>query len=515
MRLTRVFLVALVAALAPIAHGAQSHFFKDITVQAGDTLDGDLSVYRGKLIVWGTVRGNVAVMFGDCRIEEGGAVLGNLVVVQGGLELHDPAQITGRISQRDFLESAARDGSSPFAMESVPLSSESSSSSETEVETTRTWESEDTDLHLSFNRVAGLQIGLALPSGRRPVSIKDLVDLNGYAAWAFGTKRPEWKLKLRRKLLHNGRFYLAAGMHRYTDTQDGWMLSSTENSLSGWLLKLDFHDFYDNRGYMAETGSFLFKDRLQVNVGAFREHYGPLDVGTQWNWSGNDSPYRLNLYSDSTGYPTSQNQGVRVGLDLYMWKATRHEDAWAKRAGLTINYERGLEGSGHDYAYERILANIRFGMPFGARHREHFGGRILAGNQSGRLPAHYLFRLGGPDALPGYRPKSIDLVGKDDSFDRMSPTLVGGSSMVLASIENRFSGDLFNIWPLSSFDLLLMADLGQVVAGGIRDMTKAGFRSDFGIGIADEDDDFRLALFRATDSGEADWRLLCRIQRRF
>jgi hypothetical protein len=517
----------MASVLAGAAPAAESHFFKDVTVQAGDTLRGDLSLYRGNLTVQGVIDGSVSVLFGNCKLDSLGAVTGNLVVVQGKLDLHDPGQVGGKISQKDFLQSASQEAGTPFTMEPMELGSDSTEISGDTKERGKDWDKEDDDLFLSFNRVAGLQLGIKFPTGRAPIQSYKFADLTGHAAWAFGSKRPEWRLKLRRRLHEGSTLYLAAGLHRLSDTQDTWMLTSAENALAGWLLKQDYQDFYDNRGYQIELGGYLLDDRLQVNLGAFRERYGPLDVGTQWNWAANDRPYRVNLFSDSLGYPRAHNQGLRGGIDLRLWGDAQEKDGvWRKGCGLALNWEKGLSRGGYDFAYRRLLANLRFSVPIGSGHREHVNGRLLAGSQSGELPLQYYFRLGGPDALPGFRPKSIDLFNDRPETagmaDLMSSRLrdeqgtpLGGRSMLLLSLENRLAGKGLNFWPLDHWDLLLMADVGQVGRGGLGSLKSDDYRADFGFGIAEDDDDFKLALFRATDSGEADWRLLCRVQRRF
>ena len=192
-----------------------------------------------------------------------------------------------------------------------------------------------------------------------------LADLTGYGAWAFGSKRPEWKIKLRRKVWDGPGLYLALGAHRLTDTQDGWLLSGTENSLAGWLLQLDYRDYYDNRGYSGEVGAFLFDGLLHANAAFFRENYEPMDVNTQWSWSRADRVYRGNLFSEATGYAGSENQGVRGGVDLSLWREAEKlpDEAWQKGVGLTLTYEKALDGNGYDWTYERTLANLRFALP--------------------------------------------------------------------------------------------------------------------------------------------------------
>ncbi len=529
----RITLAGMAFVGASQAFGAQSHFLKDITVQAGDTLDGDLSLYRGTLQLDGAVKGNVAIMFGDCRLGPRAFIDGNLAVVHGQLAMDDSARVSGRISQKDFLARGAGEGpSTPFAMEEVELDGESAQapqSAEQEADSSLSWlqvngwswkGSGKEEPFFSFNRVAGLQLGMEFRGGRSPVKGKKLMDLTGFGAYAFAAHRPEWRLKLRRRLVDSGRLYLAAGLHRMTDTQDRWLLSSKENSLAGWLLKRDYRDYYDNQGFLAEVGGFMLEDLLHVNAAWFRERYRPMSTNTQWNWAPTRDPYRENLFSHSLGFTGGQNEGLRLGLDLRLWKSGEEEEeaSWQRGLGLTCTWEKGFDRTDRqdDYDYERFLANARIALPFGHHVKEQLSGRVLVANQWGMLPEPYLFRLGGPDALPGFRPKSIDLAGSDRSTELLSmDPAAGGESMVLISLEHRIKGKDIGVWPFDNLDLLIMGDAGQLSHDGLGDMTRDGFHSDMGLGVAEEDDSFRFGLFRSTESSDADWRFLFRLQRRF
>lgn len=530
----RIALAGMAFTLVTQALASQSHFLKDITVQAGDTLEGDLSLYRGTLLLDGTVKGNVAIMFGDCRMGPMAYIDGNLAVVHGQLSMDDSAQVSGRISQKDFLARGSEEGpSTPFAMENAELEpeplGEEDAAEGLEADSSASWfgrngwswsENDDNEPFLSFNRVAGLQAGMAFRGGQSPLKGKGLMDLTGFGAYAFAAHRPEWRLKLRRRLVDNGRLYLAAGLHRLTDTQDRWLLSSKENSLAGWLLKRDYRDYYDNRGFLVEVGGFLMEDLLHVNAAWFKERYRPMSTSTQWNWAATKAPYRENLFSDSLGFAGRHNEGLRLGLDLRLWNSREDEEeaSWQRGLGLTCTWEMGQdrENVADKEAYERFLANARFALPFGQEVKEQLSGRILVANQWGQVPEPYLFRLGGPDALPGYRPKAIDLVGLDSSEEMLDLNPASGAeSMLLISLEHRIKGRDLGMWPFDNLDLLIMGDAGQLSHQGLLDMTKAGFHSDMGLGVAEEDDSFRLGIFRSTESGNADWRYLFRINRRF
>lgn len=519
-RFTRWLAAAVLACALSASAAQQSHFLKDIVIEPGQVVEGDLTVYRGDLTVEGEITGNVAVMFGNCRILPGARIGGDLAVLQGTLELSDPdEQVGGRISQRDFLKGALSDEDSPFEGPGTDVEIDETMN-EGRDDRLQEWEGDDdTDLFLSFNRVAGLQLGLKFSPERARIRKGKWADVAGHAAWAFGQSRPEWDLKLRRRLLDESGLYIAVGAHRKTDTQDAWMLSTMENSLAGWLLHMDFFDWYDSKGGMAELGGFFFDGRLQLEAGWFQEKYGSLDRETQWSWSGADRDYRENLFSDSL-FVSNTNRGIRIGADLQLNRVVSNV---RRGLALTLNYEKGLDGDPIEYDYQRWLGNLRFWLPLGRKQFESINGRVLAGRTTGdAYPLQYLFRLGGPDALPGYRPKAVD--GRVDfrSEEMLQQRLfdnalepVGKPNMLLLSLENRIRGEVLDFWPLDEVDLLILANAGSVFDADWGDLETGDFEADFGFGIAGADDDWQLAVLRATDTGAADWRLLFRLRPRF
>ncbi len=525
--------VPLVLLLCTQVLGGQSHFLKDVLVSTGEVISGDLMVYRGDLQVRGEVEGNVVVMFGDCLLEPEARIGGNLAIIQGELRLADRDQVGGKISQKDFLAAEASVEDDPFTPPAVPLEGfaapespgdpaeagveERNDDDESRVEINLYGgDDDDSELMMAFNRVAGLQLGLKFRSGKQAISRKKLFDLTGYAAWSFGQKRLEADAKLRKRMPWALPSYIALGLHRLTDTQDAWMLSGTENSLAGWLLHMDFRDYYDNQGYSIEAGAFLLEGRLHVNAAWFEEDYGPQELATQWTWSGAHRAYRGNLFAESRGYAENSNSGYRLQADLNM---TRSRMNVKGGISLTLSYEQGLTGEPIEYDYTRWLGNFRFWLPFGKRRAESLNGRILAGAADGVFPAQYAFRLGGPDALAGYRPKGIDAYGSDSHDELFSFDGPGAPNMLLSSLEYQISGsalaDWSAFWFVRGVDLLLLADAGQIFSNHWSDLDLEAFHSDIGVGLADDADGWRLALMRSTESGEADWRLLFRIKARF
>lgn len=92
--------LSLIVAFAPLQAASpqasdpvnleQSQVFNDdLTVRAGQTIDGDVVVYQGDVTVEseGTIRGNLIVYSGDIDIKEGGVVDGDITSFSGDVEI--------------------------------------------------------------------------------------------------------------------------------------------------------------------------------------------------------------------------------------------------------------------------------------------------------------------------------------------------------------------------------------------------------------------------------------------
>jgi hypothetical protein len=530
------FLVCLL--LANLAFSApQSHFLKDLTIESNEVVSGDLMIYRGNLTVKGTIDGNVAVMLGNCLISPGGHITGDLVIIQGSLELVSEEQVAGKISQKDLLATSFS-SDSPFDIPKEELHDHSNDTrsykSGDENSTVRYHDTdEDVSLFLNFNRVSGMRLGLDFTSEKLTPENSSAFDLIGFAAWAFGQNRFEYKLKLRKYLIDQPKIYIAGNIYNLSDTQDAWMLSSMENSLAGCLLQVDFFDYYDNKGFGGDIGGFLIDNFVHLNGGLFREDYAPLNRTTQWNWSWANRAYRENLYATNSEFKNSSNTIMRFGFNLEKNYKNRNKTA----IGFSVKYESSLNSSSSDslfieYDYERLLTKFHLTYPFGRSKSESISCRVLAGTLNGEsYPDQYNFRLGGPDALAGFSPKSIDLNSFDGvQGDRIDYSAPGAPNMLLAGLEYQLSGSNLDFdWIIDDLDISFMLNTGKLFAGSWDDLESDDFNLDtfhteFGVGISNgfrgwsgsqAEDSWKLMFIRSVNSGDAKWRMLFRISKYF
>jgi hypothetical protein len=501
-------MVALLCSLllmSSVALADESHFLKDIHIAPSDSVHGDFSLYKGDLFLEGHIDGNVSIMMGDCALSETATISGDLSVLQGALELPDRSQVAGRVFQKDFLAGDSQIDEDPF---SSPSSFDDMQCEDESDDVT--YDDEESDLFLSFNRVAGLQFGMTFRHDIFKMHPKSKFDVTGRVAYAFAAHRPEWSLKLRKRLMSNPELYVAIGHYRLTDTADGWMMSSTDNSLAGVFLHYDFRDYFDNHGALAELGMFQLDNRIHLSAAYFREHYGPLDLGTQWSWHSGRS-YRPNLYNTASGYPVASNEGLR-----FAFRANFGEEDESKTGGqFVLKYEVGDEpDSGFDYTRWLAQGSARYTTAKDAA--DVYSLRVLAGSLDGtNWPIHYGFRLGGPGTLPGYHVKGLD--GLDDGVDaRLDRTILGQPRMLLVNFEDRIDGDIIPFWPFDAF--LLLADAGSVFSKSFSELEAADLFTDLGFGMAEtsgDNVDFRFSVLRSTATSHADWRMSFSVTARF
>jgi hypothetical protein len=520
-------LITLLICLAPLAHADESHFLTNIHIADGDTLEGNFALYKGNLFLEGHIQGKVSVMFGDCALSESGTISGDLSVLQGSLDLPKREQVSGRIFQKD-ITGHQQTNEDPFAshnsfdemhaLEGDSLSSEDGSDDEESA----SLRADSDDGFMSFNRVAGLQLGMRFQQEMKSIHQKEILDFNGLVYYAFGAHRPEWRIKMRRRLIPKFDVYMALGHHRLTDTVDGWMIDSDVNSLAGVFMHKDYRDYFDNKGVEIECGAYALKDRFHLSVGAFREHYAPMSNGTRWSWK-NGRTYLPNLYNDHATdyinrpgrlfndsiYPSASNEGLRLAFQGRFGDTNEN----CNGGQFTLKYEVGKEeDSGFDY--ERILAKASFHLKFREDAPDVYSMRFLAGINRGDAPEHYAYRLGGPGSLPGYRTKSLD--GFEDRHDsRLEPLDAAQPHLLLVNFEDRIDADFIPFWPFDT--LLLLADVGSVFSKPFNELEAEDLHADMGFGFAEVSDDveLRLAMYRSTESGRADWRLALSFAARF
>jgi hypothetical protein len=99
-RLLFAHALVLLSALAPAFARADQNrvsFGNDITVAEDESVD-DIACVFCSVRVRGTVRGDVAILFGRISVEENQAVKGDVAILGGDMDLHEEAQVGGDVA---------------------------------------------------------------------------------------------------------------------------------------------------------------------------------------------------------------------------------------------------------------------------------------------------------------------------------------------------------------------------------------------------------------------------------
>lgn len=287
-------------------------------------------------------------------------------------------------------------------------------------------------------------------------------------------------------------------MHDLTDTEDDWIISEEENSLSALFVRRDFRDYYRRSGWSAyiahDVGGIL---RL---AGRFMQddfHSLENSVG----WSVFDNKWARDSFRPNPAVDELQVNSLRGELEL----DTRNSRVFPGRGW----YARALLEKAGDFLegdadFERYIVDLTRYQTVGKAVRFDLRGR--AGTAKGKLPQQYLYDLGGFSTLRGYRFKEFT-----------------GDRMLLLNAEcwvdvNQFWSDY---WFLDGVNLGGFVDVGSAWFAGAppeegemmgylyeRDIrTSAGWGLDF--------EDFRLYFAKKTGEEGDKWDVSFRISRSF
>ena len=366
---------------------------------------------------------------------------------------------------------------------------------------------DDTGLLLRYNRVEGLFVGAQLNRARW-YRLDYNVALWGHGGYGFSSKAWRYQLGLERllRIERNVFFALGGEVHDLTETQDDWIIPTSENSLAAFLIKEDFRDYYRRQGYSAyleqNLGSKLILHAEYRDDELFNVPAEPAErTATNWSLFGGRKVFRPNPLIDEGRYRGALGRLVLDTRD----DETVPDEGWYVQA--QAEFYGGKVSS--DYEFDRFILDVRRYQPLG--YGENLDIRLRAGTSRAALPTQFLFDLGGISTLRGRRFKAFT-----------------GNRMVLANLEYRIRADsrIFSDFPLDLFggmNLILFVDAGRAwfcdrpdrFDRGFRDLKWSDLKTDVGIAITDRHGKVRLNVARATDSGSAPLVVTFRLNRPF
>lgn len=378
----------------------------------GRRLDGDVAILGGPVELGGRVAGDLVVINGDVNLRPTASVDGDVTVVGGRATAAEGARVQGEIVSYTSVLVVQRSGDR-LVLVSVD---------ERRRRRGRLFEFPVYGLGASdflvtagtYNRVEGLPISLGpriVTGGSNPLRAEFLGIYRTVSG--FSLDREDLGYLVRARQYAGGRrsFWLEASFHSWIEPIESWGVSDLETALSTLFLHRDYRDHYERRGFgvaaawAEEDGPaslrLEYRDERHASVAVRDSSDDP------WTLSKNDEPFRPN--------PRIHGGDLR-SLLLALTYDTRNDRSqpwtgWWVRA----SYEVALGGdlSGREPDFQHLFVDLRRYNRVSPS--SGLDVRIVAGGRLGGsfLPAQRQHALGAEGSLPGYQRFEFDCGVRD------------------------------------------------------------------------------------------------------
>ena len=508
-------------------------------------IEGDLAVLNGPVFISGRVKGRVLAINSDVVLKPSARIDGDLLVVGGEVEGRHAAYVGGEIRIYRQQMQYVREGDFIRPERETTLASDESG-------WWRRWDRaqhrSDSKLFVAagvYNRIEGLPITIgpqiyhSSDWGSAKVDAHAIVrtetSFNGQQDDIGHNVNVEVKFGRRGGLMLGGRAYNSL------EPTESWQLGKSEASLSAFVLRRDYRDYYERRGGQARAGLFLRRG-ADVSVSYSDENWMPRGAESPWTLFKRKTAWRPNpifdqgvmkilnttLRIDSRNDNSSPWSGWFVSADLEHGNGTML--ASGPRSAPLVAPTPG------DVQYARAFLDFRRYNRVSPDAQLNF--RVVTGGwvNGDALPLQRRFAVDGPGGLPGYDFRTQTALNMlTCSSGAYAPGVPGQCDrMALAQVEYRgdLHFDLFTDWEDDHYMRshtdgvwVFFADagrgwlVGQPSAGDeltfARDeMPKLStFKTDLGIGL--DFDLFGLYVAKAMSQPKEPANFFVRIRHRF
>ena len=484
-----------------------------LVIDEDQTVDGDVAVLNGPLLISGRVRGRVLAINSDVVLRPSARIEGDLLVVGGEVEGRNSAYVGGEI--RIYRQSLQ------YTREGDRIAEEGTASYSDETDWWRRWERSrrsGSTLQIAsagaYNRVEGLPINLGpriywtdfWGSGR----------LDAYAVLrtetSFAGNRNDigHNVNLELRLGRPGGLLIGGRAFNIVDPAESWKLTDLEAALSAAVTRRDYRDYYERHGGQVRAGLFIRRG-ADVSVAYGNETWTSRPASTPWTLTRRAASWRPNPVFDA-----AKMHVVNSTLRVDTRNDTKNPwSGWYVLADLENGYGDvssvaprsspvGVVAPGK-IKYARVFADMRRYNRVSPASQLNL--RLVAGGwvNGDPLPLQRRFSVDGSGAMPGYdfrAPTGFNpltcttgayVAGMPGQCDRMA----------LAQVEYRgdLHFDLFTDWSddhymrsRSSGVWVIFADAGRgwLVGPSAADSLTfdrntlpplSSFRTDLGIGL--------------------------------
>jgi hypothetical protein len=373
-------------------------------IPAGATVAGDVAVLGGPVEVAGTVEGDLVVLNGDVSLAEGARITGDLTVVGGVVTGVELGRVDGLITTYGAVFRYRR---TPDGIEYL--------GSEVEVPEPRRrrrlalpdWTLGESEIFVSarpYNRIEALPIAIGpriTTGGRNPFRFEALLIYRTISGFDPKDKDIGYQVRARQWLFGRRTVWLGAGVQSIVAPIERWQLTNLENSLTLYLFRRDYRDYYQRRGWYSHVGwrSGGFFGSLEYRD----EKHTSLAARDPWTILFNkEDEIRPNAAIDPG---TLRSLVLTLGLD------TRNDEetpwsGWYNQLVLERAVGGSLSGREPDFTHFfldlRRYLRVSRGAVVAVRLA---GGGPLGG---GPTPAQREHVIGGAGSLPGYSMLQFD-----------------------------------------------------------------------------------------------------------
>jgi hypothetical protein len=412
-------------------------------IPEGRTITGDVGVLGGPVELAGTVDGDLLLVNGDITLEQGSHIAGDLTVIGGLIIGAEEARVDGVITAYtailryrridegiEYMGSEAARTYEPGARQRIELPS---------------WRLGDSEIFISasaYNRVEALPITIGpriTTAGRNPLRVEAFLVYRTVGGFSPDAADIGYQVRARQWLFGHREVWLEAGVQQIIDPIERWHLSNLENSLTLFLFRRDYRDYYEREGWYGllgwRTGGGFFGSAEYRD-----ERHRTRETRSVWTiFFNKDDPLRANA---------AVNQGdlrsvlFTVGIDTRT-DEIRPLSGWFN--SFTIEQAVGGALSGESQDFTRFFLDLR--RFFRVSRSSVLALRLAGGGPFGsdRTPAQRQHYIGGAGSLPGYSMMQFDC-GARESPDFGRVPGYGCQRFALFQAEYRSSLDFHFHW---------------------------------------------------------------------
>jgi hypothetical protein len=376
------------------------------------TVDGNVAVRNGPLVLSGRVNGNVLAVNSDVILRPGARIGGDLWVVGGRVRGLPNASVGGEVRIYESRVNARVDGANLY------IDPEEDYTPARRARRRASWfgrGSWSDPIHLAtagaYNRVEGLPIDLgpsiyqSLPWGSLKIDAFAIIRTGS----TFDSDGGDVGHDVTSELRFGHRTGPAIGGRLFNTIApvESWQLSEVETSLAAFLFRRDYRDYFANRG--ATGYGRMYIGRSASLTASFSDQ--------RWDTRSLFNPFTI-FRGDATWRenPTMDVGRMHVGNLTISYDTRTDEDQPRSGLYVVVDAEHGqgrltsvapsstprTYGDGDAIAYNRGFIDARSYhvlSPSGQVSFRVVGGGWLSGDA---LPMQRRFSVEGPSALPGY-----------------------------------------------------------------------------------------------------------------